>query len=137
MSIGAGASQAPKTFTVNQAQELLPIIIPVIEHLQGLYQALESNNTQIDEAAGGFQQDRMQVLNARQLELAETFESSLAQLEGYGCLLKDLQQGLVDFYSFREGRLVFLCWKLDESQIRHWHTLDGGFGGRQPIDVVF
>jgi hypothetical protein len=53
---------------------------------------------------------------------------------GLGCLVKDLDTGLVDFLALREGEPVFLCWQLGEPRITHWHTVEGGFAGRQPIE---
>ncbi len=146
MSRSSGASQSPKTFTVGEAEALLPKIIPLLEQLQSLYAALERNNAQSDEttqALSDFSESaqesargRMLVLTAQQQELAETFEASLAILEGWGCILKDLRQGLVDFYAIRDGKLVFLCWKMDETGIRYWHSLEGGFAARAPIDEM-
>ena len=72
----------------------------------------------------------MEALN----DLAVQFNQRLEVLEDMGCQVKDLNQGLVDFFSVRDGRLVYLCWKEGEEAIRHWHTLDGGFRGRQPIE---
>ena len=51
-----------------------------------------------------------------------------------GCLVKDIARGLVDFYSLSGDRLIFLCWQLGERAVDHWHTLEGGFAGRQPLD---
>ncbi len=48
-------------------------------------------------------------------------------------MLKGFEVGLVDFYSLREDRPIFLCWKLGEERITHWHETDSGFAGRQPI----
>jgi hypothetical protein len=53
---------------------------------------------------------------------------------GMGCLVKDLDTGLVDFLSLREGEPIFLCWQLGEPRVAHWHTVEGGFAGRQPIE---
>jgi hypothetical protein len=55
------------------------------------------------------------------------------QIEAWGCVIKDLDQGLVDFLWRRRGTTVFLCWKLGESSIGHWHGLREGFAGRQPL----
>ena len=49
-------------------------------------------------------------------------------------MFKGFDAGLVDFYSLREDRPIFLCWKLGEERITHWHEIDAGFSGRQPID---
>ena len=50
------------------------------------------------------------------------------------CELKDIEQGLIDFRTEREGREVYLCWKLGEPDIRWWHELDAGFAGRRPLE---
>ena len=52
----------------------------------------------------------------------------------YTVFLKDPRTGLVDFRSVRDGRVVYLCWRLGEDRIRYWHDLDAGFAGRQPLD---
>ena len=56
------------------------------------------------------------------------------ELEEIGCELKDYDLGLVDFPARMEGREVVLCWKLGESSVSFWHEIDGGFGGRRPIE---
>ncbi len=57
----------------------------------------------------------------------------LAELEQRGIVVRDPDRGLIDFYSKREGRDVFLCWILNEDTIGFWHELDTGFTGRQPL----
>ena len=130
----------PRTFSLAEAQALLPAIAPLIEQLQALYASLQANSSRTEELSesvslkGADDKAGLRVLSAQQLELAETFDALLAQLEGYGCILKDLRQGLVDFYAMRDGKLVFLCWKTDEKRIGYWHSIEEGFAGRQPID---
>ena len=55
------------------------------------------------------------------------------ELNEIGCELKGIDEGLIDFPSEREGRTVYLCWKLGEDEITHWHELDTGFSSRQPL----
>ena len=55
-------------------------------------------------------------------------------VQSRGCLVKDVARGLVDFYALSGDRLIFLCWQLGERSVEHWHTLEGGFSGRQPLD---
>jgi len=50
-----------------------------------------------------------------------------------GVLIKDLDQGLIDFPAERDGRVVMLCWRLGEESISYWHEYDGGFPGRRPL----
>jgi hypothetical protein len=61
------------------------------------------------------------------------FEDKLEDLFQLGAHLKDLDTGLVDFYSRRGQDVVFLCWKEGEAEIRHWHSLQGGFQNRKPL----
>lgn len=59
----------------------------------------------------------------------------LQRLKQYGCMLKNLEGGIVDFPARLKGRDVLLCWRLGEESISHWHEVDAGFHGRQPIDA--
>ena len=52
-----------------------------------------------------------------------------------GCVVKDLELGLIDFYSVRGDRLIFLCWQAGEEEVAYWHTLSGGFRQRRPIEA--
>lgn len=61
------------------------------------------------------------------------FEDRLEDLDQMGAHLKDLDSGLVDFYSLRGKEIVFLCWKEGEAEIKHWHSLQGGFSNRKPL----
>lgn len=79
--------------------------------------------------------------NARFAQLTKALERSTRHLQRlidelqnkFRCEIKGLQPLLVDFYSLREGREVYLCWKEGEEEITHWHDLDSGFAGRRPL----
>ena len=60
-------------------------------------------------------------------------ERLIARVRSHGCLMKDVNTGLVDFLSIQEGREVYLCWKYGEPSVSHYHELHSGFSGRQPI----
>ena len=64
-------------------------------------------------------------------------KDSLAEIDSIGVQVKDLEQGLLDFPSLMDGKLVLLCWKLGEPAIAHWHTEEEGFAGRKPLDPGF
>jgi hypothetical protein len=64
-------------------------------------------------------------------ELAATID----EVTELGVQVKDVEEGLVDFPALRRGETVLLCWKLGEDEIRYWHTLDGGFAGRQELPL--
>lgn len=135
---------SPKTFTVAEANALLPRIKPLIEQLQGLQHSIVETNTRLDDAVkkvsagNGYPiaslKEQIQEMTTHQLQLIEAFQSALKQLEDAGCLLKDLNSGLLDFYSVRDNHPIFLCWKLGEDRIRFWHTLEDGYPGRRPLE---
>jgi hypothetical protein len=57
----------------------------------------------------------------------------VGQLASSDIVLRDIDRGLVDFPTIRDGREVYLCWQLGEESVSHWHDLESGFGGRQPL----
>lgn len=140
----ASPDQPPKTFTVDEANALLPQVKPLIEQLQGLQRSIAQTSQALDErvrkvsAGNGYPiqslKQETKDLTKQQLQLLEQFQSSLKQLEDLGCWLKDLNTGLADFYGIRDGEPIFLCWKLGEDRIRFWHTLEAGFAGRQSLE---
>ena len=65
--------------------------------------------------------------------LVKRLNELLAEINGLGCELKGLDEGLIDFPTERDGRTVYLCWRLGEERIAYWHELDTGFAGRQPL----
>ncbi len=58
---------------------------------------------------------------------------AVGELEAMDVVLRDLDRGLVDFPALRDGEEIYLCWLLDEDEIRFWHEPDAGFAGRQPL----
>ena len=67
-------------------------------------------------------------------QLTETFKSALHQILETGCVIKDLDVGLLDFPAIIDNQDVYLCWKLGEDRIRFYHRQDEGFASRKPID---
>ena len=83
---------------------------------------------QADQGGGGISGG---LLYAR---LLTNFAGEMSNLEAMGVQLKDFERGLVDFPSLRDGRVVLLCWQLDEGdELEWWHDMDAGFGGRTPL----
>ena len=130
----------PKIFSVEEANRFIPRLQEMLRELRRLRETIESKKVEMDllEIVGvprtgisveADMSKEMTVLN----DLAVQFNKQLETLEDMGCQIKDLDQGLVDFFSVREGRLIYLCWKEGETAIQYWHTLDGGFKGRQPL----
>jgi hypothetical protein len=142
--MGESADPPQKTFTVAEADALLPAVISLLEQLQQLERQIVQANQQIEAVmhkvsqGNGFSMEALQqqidALTKHQLQLIDAFQAALTQLEATGCVVKDVATGLVDFYGERSGEIVFLCWKQGEERIRFWHSLEGGYAGREPIE---
>ena len=133
---------APRTFTLSEAQAMLP----VLESL--LRKAMEDKKT-VETIEAEFQQirNRVQLYGGLRLQIvplarrhaefdkaAKQVKDALAEVESIGAQVKDLDIGLLDFPCVVEGETILLCWKLGEEKIAHWHGTDEGFAGRKPID---
>ena len=131
---------AQHTFTVEEANALLSTVRPLVERMveqrRLLGEALERRQEFGELTAGnggGFDARLPAELDAAVEKTVEGVKECVEELTGLGVQVKDLDTGLVDFPSLRDGEEVLLCWQLGESEIGWWHTLDGGFAGRRPI----
>ncbi len=125
----------PKLFTVEEAHQLLPNIRQCLRQLRTLREAMATHQKQIDvERVTGASPATMHGLFRDLHQAGAHFYGHMEQLYLLGIELKDLDTGLVDFYSKRDGHIVYLCWKDGEDTISFWHPLEGGFAGRRPIE---
>ena len=130
-----------KLYTLEEARALLPQVIPVLEQLRDAVIALRADRAAFAAAARGVTGDGSLLANAWEVgedsgridELGAAMQGAIAQLEAWGIELKDPERGLIDFYHQRDGQVVFLCFLLDEPTLLYWHTLEGGFAGRQAL----
>ena len=124
-----------KLFTVDEANSLLPSVRPIVKAIQQSHLRLISFQTAANQAAlgaesggGGFAE------GPRYARLLVRLSTFAGELDSLGIQLKDYGQGLIDFPSMRDGRVVLLCWKADEGdQVEWWHDVEDGFAGRQPL----
>ncbi len=128
-----------KLFTLQEAERTLPLVRRIVSDLTVEYPAWRAAVGRFELLTGGARADwgETQELVAARDEVtrhADRINRYLQELEGVGCVFKGFEGGLVDFYSLREDRPIFLCWRLGEDRINHWHEIDTGVGGRQPID---
>ena len=68
--------------------------------------------------------------------MSKDIQKELGKIREFGGVVKDVHKGLVDFYFEREGEAIYLCWKLGEDRIKHWHYARSGFTGRRPIEEL-
>ncbi len=124
-----------KLFTIEEANSLLPNVRTIVESIQRSHRRLISFQTTAKHAADGAENGGGGMTQGpRYANLLIELSVGAGQLESLGVQLKDYSQGLIDFPSMREGRVVLLCWKAGEGdQLEWWHDLEAGFGGRQPL----
>lgn len=130
-----------KIFSVDEAEGTLPLVRRIAEDLTDEYPRWRSAVADYEMLSGAAKADdgeTDELLSARQnvMAHAERINECLRELEQVGCVFKGFENGLVDFYALHEDRLVFLCWRLGEEHVSHWHEVDTGFAGREPIDDV-
>lgn len=128
-----------KLFTLEEAERTLPLVRRIVEDLLAEYPRWRQAVSRYEILTGGARADwgeTSDLVAARDAVTghADRINGYLQELEKIGCVFKGFDAGLVDFYSLREDRLIFLCWRLGEPRITHWHELEAGFAGRQPID---
>jgi hypothetical protein len=117
--------------------EIRPELVELVE-LKRQLERIQSRHEVLELAISGASEENpdareLRALAARRKTLGERLRRGLEQIHRRGCLIKDLDRGLVDFYALAGDRLVFLCWQLGEDEVGHWHTLDSGFAGRQRV----
>jgi hypothetical protein len=130
-----------RIFTLEEAERTLPFLRRILVDLRDEYEHWRRALADYEVLAAGARAEEGESEELRQARTAMT--ESAVRINGYleeiaavGCVFKGFEAGLVDFYALREDRLVFLCWQLDEPRITHWHDIDAGFQGRQPIDAA-
>ena len=135
----------PRFFTIQQAERLLPevesIIRDAIDAKSGYEQAEEEmqNFSRRIMMLGGVRVDHTKILEHRDQRdsNAELLKAAMEKIAEIGCLVKDLDIGLIDFPTLLNGEEVYLCWKLGETGIHFWHGVHEGFQGRKAIDEAF
>ena len=134
-----------KTFTLDEAQSLLPVLESLLKRAQESKQAAEQAEAVISALAqriylsGGMRIDVAAVSKQRaEVEShAQRMRETVAEIDAIGVQVKDLDAGLLDFPCRLDEEIVLLCWRSGETAIEHWHTVEAGFQGRQPVDERF
>ena len=122
-------------FTVEQATALLPKINRILKKVISLNKALDILSSIEIEVYDDDYENMMKVtrINGQFHKLSYQFFSGIEKMEDIGCIVKDYEVGIIDFYSRFEGRDIFLCWRIGEEGINFWHEISEGYSGRKPI----
>jgi len=128
--------QFDKIFTVAEANSLIPALEIIIRELQLASHALRLRASEIAQSDPATEDMSLRKLIERYPDLrpvAKQVSKLAAHIEELGCLLKDVEQGIVDFPYQAEDETVFLCWQFGEPEVSAWHPIESGFAGRQPL----
>jgi hypothetical protein len=135
----------PRFFTRDEAHLALPKVEKLIR--EALFLKSECQNASDELTAvtqqimmmGGVQVDSKRLSGVKQgrERSFDRLKAILEEIQETGCLVKDLDIGLLDFPTLYRGEEVYLCWRLGETAIEFWHPVHEGFGGRRPIDQEF
>lgn len=131
-----------KVFTVAEANRTLPLVSRIVHDVVAEHPHWRQLVAEYEVGALASQPEVGE--SPTQARLHTEIDAVARRIDGYvrelhevGCHLKSYEDGVVDFYCRHENRLVFLCWRLGEDAVAHWHELDGGFGGRRALTPDF
>jgi hypothetical protein len=133
---------ADRTFTLQEAQTLLPVLESLLRTAIDGRKFIESVDNEFQDLAhrvflsGGLFINIVSLARrkAEREKTVQRVKDAVAEIDAIGVQVKDLDIGLLDFPCEVDGRTVLLCWKLGEKEITHWHGVSEGFAGRKPID---
>ena len=133
-----------RIFSLDEANGMLPELARQLEELRERFGEIvfEQDKIAVLELIGAREDGSPEHIEYSEKKKATTalvaqFEADFRKVRSLGCFVKDINKGLVDFYSVRNGRLIFFCWQLGEKEIRFWHELNSGYSGRKPISELF
>ncbi len=129
-----------RLFTLEQANAILPLVRAITTDLANLSREVIERRERLSLLSARRPASSRDLYSEELAQIEEELEKDGQQLQGYVQELRDLgvepkngPKGLIDFPSRMDGRTVYLCWKLGEPEVLHWHELDAGFRGRQSL----
>jgi len=131
-----------RLFTLDEANARLPLVRAIATDLSTLARDLVERRQRLDSLLAGRKISSTDVYSDELADMYKAIERDNRRLEEYvdelqelGVEAKGAMEGLIDFPAMIDGRVAYLCWKLGEPEVMHWHELDAGFAGRQPLTV--
>ena len=123
-----------KIFTLSEANGLIPELEQLWSNIKEGRKILVDTREEVKKASAQASVGGGTVVGVQYIKGLQDINSSLHAIQELGVVIKDVEIGLCDFPYLLNDRLVFLCWKSGEDQIRWWHDIDSGYANRQPIE---
>lgn len=127
----------PRFFSLQEANALIPhlsrefaLVAACRPEIAALTERLGGTEVALAVLHGGRPPPGLEEAAARLVAISDRVKGAALRVHAMGCVVKDLDLGLVDFYGHVDGKPVFLCWQFGEASITHYHGLDEGFAGR-------
>ena len=130
-------TEEARVFTLSEARGLIPRLRKLLARVVREREALLDLRLEIDRAREKAELGGGSPSGPAYLKHMIAFSEAVQEIEFLGVHVKDFRSGLVDFPYERDGRIIYLCWRLDEDEIGWWHETDSGFAGRQPLTADF
>ncbi len=132
------ARREQKLFELEEARSTLPLVSRIVSDIVEVTAQMKEIYLEIREVAGeGSDRERLDELQERLQEIADGRSEFFEELAALGVEMKDPNKGLVDFPALLDDRVVYLCWKLGEETVEHWHELTAGFDNRESVEGNF
>ncbi len=128
-----------KFFTIEEANRMIPLLRRILEEIRDKRREAFEKQLLLEESlkmvwkGEGVGIKGFFKLKEEVQFIMDEIQEKLSTVDMYGCILKDVERGLVDFPALIDGREVYLCWQIDEERISYWHGLNEGFAGRKPL----
>jgi len=123
-----------RLFTLSEANHLIPQLNARLGSVRQAKAVLARTKEDIRKASAQAQYGGGSAVGPLYISSLQQISTNLQAIHEMGVLVKDLEMGLCDFPHLREGRVVFLCWKLGEQEIKWWHETSTGFKDRCPLE---
>ena len=123
-----------RIFTIAEAQALIPQLRSILEEINQEWKRIKELHPEIQKARDKAPYDGFSKFGVIYVESVSHLMLLIHQIKDMGVVLKDVDKGLCDFPYIRQGRLVYLCWRLGEEAIEYWHDIEAGFAGRERLD---
>ena len=122
-----------KLFTLQEANTFVPQLLDLVPKIQKLSISLSNDFPDIKNAREKAKWNGGSEQGVGYLAAVLKYNNFMHKIEEIGCEVKGIREGLIDFPSIREGKEVYLCWRMPEKEILFWHDLNSGFAGRKPL----